>query len=145
VLRWFLVAIGALPLVAMALESVAPGNAFTAALDAWFSLHCHQDPSRTLRLAGHLMPVCARCTGLYVGLFIGAIFPPIRGRSRLWFGLLALGILAPLLDVLTQAAGLRVPSLETRLLTGLLAALPAARLATRSLPAPSPVSATGQS
>ena len=27
---------------------------------------CHQRPDRSFHIAGHKMPVCARCTGLYV-------------------------------------------------------------------------------
>lgn len=27
---------------------------------------CHQRPERSFHIAGHQMPVCARCTGLYV-------------------------------------------------------------------------------
>ena len=39
---------------------------------------CHQDPDRSLRLGEMLLPMCARCTGIY--LFLGIC---------LWAGLLA--------------------------------------------------------
>ena len=33
-----------------------------------FSFLCNQDPSRSFTIAGHLMPVCQRCTGVYTGM-----------------------------------------------------------------------------
>jgi len=37
-----------------------------AAVYAAGSNVCHQRPERSFHIAGHKMPVCARCTGLYV-------------------------------------------------------------------------------
>jgi uncharacterized membrane protein len=128
VTRWLLALFGALPLLAFAVHHVAPHSAVVQALDAWFSLHCHQDPSRTLRVFGHLLPVCARCTGLYAGLLAGALVPvPVATRRR-WLGLLGVALAVLLVDVGTQAAGWRVTSLGLRLLTGFMLAFPAARL-----------------
>jgi len=40
----------------------------------WFlGLLCHQEPSRSFVIGGTLMLVCARCFGLYLGLFFGMI------------------------------------------------------------------------
>jgi uncharacterized membrane protein len=44
-----------------------------AAVYAAGSLVCHQRPERSFHLAGSQLPVCARCLGLYVGGFVGAI------------------------------------------------------------------------
>lgn len=43
---------------------------------------CHQIPSRTFFVDGTPLPVCARCTGIYLGALvgIGSIF--LRGRQR---------------------------------------------------------------
>jgi uncharacterized membrane protein len=44
-----------------------------------FSSVCHQIPERAFHLAGHPLAVCARCTGLYLGLAAGILlFPLVR-------------------------------------------------------------------
>src|SRR5579884_1285256 len=45
----------------------------------FFSIICHQIPSRSWVLAGSPLPVCIRCTCIYLGFFIGAVFS-IRPR-----------------------------------------------------------------
>ncbi|MGP8023768.1 MAG: DUF2085 domain-containing protein [Methanobacterium sp.] len=32
---------------------------------------CHRLPERTFKIRGHYFPVCARCTGIYFGMFLG--------------------------------------------------------------------------
>ena len=34
---------------------------------------CHQRPDRSFRIAGHQMPVCARCAALYLSFALGAL------------------------------------------------------------------------
>ena len=43
---------------------------------------CHQIPSRTYHLDGHALPLCARCTGTYLGIAIGLVAAALRGRAR---------------------------------------------------------------
>jgi uncharacterized membrane protein len=37
------------------------------------SFVCHQIPERSFHVAGSQLPVCARCTGLYVGGAVGVV------------------------------------------------------------------------
>lgn len=45
---------------------------------------CHQRPDRSFRIAGHQMPVCARCAALYLSFAVGALavwcWPERRSR-----------------------------------------------------------------
>ncbi len=45
------------------------------------ALVCHQRPERSFHVAGAQLPVCARCTGLYVSAVIGIAFAWARSRS----------------------------------------------------------------
>jgi uncharacterized membrane protein len=60
-------------------------------------LLCHQRPERSFTIAGRQLPVCARCTGLYVAAMVGAlaaIVSPVRrhraGSARLLLAVVAL-------------------------------------------------------
>jgi len=62
-----------------------------------FSHLCHQDPQRSLSLAGVLLPVCNRCLALYLGGFLGVLLAPLaRGQAAWLLGRRAL-LLGPLL------------------------------------------------
>jgi uncharacterized membrane protein len=68
--------------LAIILSMAAP-----AAGERLFGLFCHQNPERSLHLAGTALPLCARCFGLYLGFGLaGLLFPAFSRR-------LALGIL----------------------------------------------------
>ncbi len=77
------VAWAALILLAPWLGSGAAGGHGAAWLSAsayWLgSLVCHQRPERSFHLAGAQLPVCARCTGLYVSGALGVVFAWWRG------------------------------------------------------------------
>ena len=71
----------------------AGGAHLSASAYGFGALVCHQRPERSFHLAGAQLPVCARCTGLYVSAAIGILFvwarrpspavPFERWRSRL--------------------------------------------------------------
>jgi uncharacterized membrane protein len=43
---------------------------------------CHQIPDRTFALGGQALPLCARCTGTYLGITIGLITALLLRRGR---------------------------------------------------------------
>lgn len=84
---------------------------------------CHGIPSRCLVVWGTHMPICARCTAIYIGLFAGLaaffLMPWIEERLlriAMYFAA------APLvIDGVTQAVRLRESTNTLRLVTGALA------------------------
>jgi uncharacterized membrane protein len=53
-----------------------------AGVYAFGSIVCHQLPERSFQLWGAPMPVCARCTGIYVGSALAALLYVVSGFSR---------------------------------------------------------------
>lgn len=43
---------------------------------------CHQIPERSFHIAGHQLPLCARCTGIYMGALAGFTLMTLWGRRR---------------------------------------------------------------
>ncbi|HZY43213.1 MAG TPA: DUF2085 domain-containing protein [Anaerolineae bacterium] len=43
---------------------------------------CHRLPERSFVIDGHQLPLCARCTGIYLGLLIGTLSLIVRRRTR---------------------------------------------------------------
>ncbi len=57
------------------------GAAWLSAGVYWLgSLVCHQRPERSFHLAGAQLPVCARCTGLYLSGALGLVLAPWSRR-----------------------------------------------------------------
>lgn len=86
-------------------------------------LVCHQLPERTFEIGGHLLCVCARDTGIYIGILVGLLLVVMGRRERSGppslYLILAM-ILPLILDGSTQALGLRTSTNQLRLVTGLL-------------------------
>jgi len=88
------------------------------------SLICHQQSGRSFHLAGVQLPVCARCTGLYVSAAIGAAaawlgpYPraTFSNRSRL---ILAAAAAPTAVTVAAEWAGLAHPSSPARAVAAL--------------------------
>ena len=85
---------------------------------------CHQQPDRVPALGGVPLPLCSRCLGLWVGLSVGACvgWPALsaRGLRRVVPAAAALMVI----EIVTQDLHLHPVWHPTRLLTGLLVALP---------------------
>jgi uncharacterized membrane protein len=92
-----------------------------------FSIICHQKPERSYFIWGYQMPVCIRCFGIYLGLFIGIIIYPLFKKIQstvmpkfkyLWYFLTPLAI-----DGIAQTLNLYESSHYIRLFTGILASI----------------------
>ena len=57
---------------------------------------CHQIDGRSFHLLGRQMPLCARCTGMYLGAMLGLVFQSLTARRRTalppWRVLIILGL-----------------------------------------------------
>jgi uncharacterized membrane protein len=130
-LRVLLVSFGALPFVTTLMRGRGlPGSWL---FDAWFQLQCHQARVRSFALGGQLLPVCARCTGIYLGLAAGALVvrPRLGMRAALsWVGSAALLMLV---DVGTERFGLRAELPLLRALTGFMLGYPIAAALSQGL------------
>ena len=89
---------------------------FLAFLYASGSVICHQLPERSFFLDGRQLPVCARCTGLYLSGAAGALAWLIWKAARRWQGsvvsprpalvIVAVAALPTALSYLTGVTGL---------------------------------------
>ncbi|MFN8062678.1 MAG: DUF2085 domain-containing protein [Vicinamibacterales bacterium] len=86
-------------------------------------LVCHQRPTRSFHLAGHQLPVCARCCGLYLGAAAGAVLAAARRRVAsddrrrlLWLAAAAIPTAASLA---VEWSGVAAPANLTRALLAL--------------------------
>lgn len=110
-----------LPVVSAALPALTP---LERVASTWFDLHCHRDPARTLQLFGVPLAACARCSGIYFGLGLGALLrrPSLTPRQlRLW---VVGAALLMMLDVLFEAHGLHGAWAGLRLCSGLVLGYP---------------------
>jgi uncharacterized membrane protein len=92
---------------------------------------CHRIEERSFHMNGRQMPLCARCTGMYLGAMLGLVYQFVKGPRQaglpprkllIVFGLLALiwGVdgLNSYLHLFPNAPGLYQPNNILRLLTG---------------------------
>ena len=118
----------AIPVVILAAATATTWAIAHGASMRWrllFRVMCHGIPSRCLTMWNVPMPICARCTAIYVGLFAGLmLFFLIRRGSERVFRWMAFAAVVPLfIDGVTQATGLRESTNELRLVTGAIAGL----------------------
>ena len=89
-----------------------------------FRVMCHGFPARSFSLFGTTMPICARCVGIYIGLF-AAMAIAFLWKTGAWRipRMAMLIAAAPLaIDGLSQATGLRESTNVLRIASGLTAA-----------------------
>jgi uncharacterized membrane protein len=120
--------VGAVPLMILSASTLCSYAIANGASTRWrmlFRVVCHQIPARCIELFGTPMPICARCTAIYAGLFLGLVafffLPPIRERVvRI---ALLIAVLPLAIDGTTQLIGLRESTNELRIVTGILAGI----------------------
>jgi uncharacterized membrane protein len=71
-----------LPLSAIALFLFAAPHDALAKADLIGFATCHRLPARSLFVDGHQLPLCARCTGIYIGMLTGWTYLIARRRLR---------------------------------------------------------------
>lgn len=87
---------------------------------------CHQLPARSYFFSGLQMPLCARCSGIYIGFVVPVLLLTVfyRGRQRRgWFSLeayivLAIFVLLMVFDGLSSYAGFRESNNVLRIISG---------------------------
>ncbi len=88
---------------------------------------CHQRADRSLSVHDHPFSVCERCSAIYFSTMLLVFLYPFRKRLHLPFGIslrtLLIFLLPLLLDRLLAIANLAHNTMETRLLTGVLAGI----------------------
>jgi uncharacterized membrane protein len=123
-LRVLLAAVLLLPFVPRLTRGI-PGLSLLGELTLrWFGFQCQRDASRSLVFLGEALPVCARCSGIYLGFGLGALLlRPRLGPTwlRAWV-LLASALM--LLDVLSEAFGFRSAWAPLRVLSGAVLSYP---------------------
>ncbi|HXH93103.1 MAG TPA: DUF2085 domain-containing protein [Thermoanaerobaculia bacterium] len=120
-----LVAISGAILAASIACTAAIANGASMRWRLLFRLFCHGIPERCLYLWNTPMPICARCTAIYVGLALSAllfrILPRMKEQTARY--ILYGAVLPMAIDGLTQLVHLRLSSNPLRIETGLLAGL----------------------
>src|SRR5690606_31243488 len=86
--------------------------ALRAAVYAAGALACHQRPERSFHAHGVPLPVCARCTGLYLAGVLGALLgwvgtPVVPRRTRT---LVVVAAVPTVVTVVLERAGIAAPS-----------------------------------
>jgi uncharacterized membrane protein len=71
-----------LALAAILVALLAPPHGLLDKADRAAFAVCHRLPERTFHIAGRALPLCARCSGTYLGTIAGLAVLALRGRGR---------------------------------------------------------------
>lgn len=126
--RIVLAFVGSIPTLILGASALCCAAIASGASMQWrllFRLICHGRIERSLELFGVPMPICARCTGIYLGLLAGLLgFWLIRFVSEKAMRVASFIAVTPLaIDGLTQLSGLRESNNPLRIATGVIAGL----------------------
>lgn len=120
--------VSAIPIVILTAATLCSYAIARGASPRWripFLFMCHGIPRRCLELFGVPMPICARCVGVYAGLFAGLLLflaiPRVREKTMRVIAFIAVTPLA--IDGFTQLFGLRESTNPLRVATGIAAGL----------------------
>lgn len=80
---------------------------------------CHQMPERSFFIKGYQFPVCARCTGVFIGYLLAPFFYVKVGFAKLK-GFAIGGLVLMFLDWLLQAVHFKESTNGRRFITGIL-------------------------
>ena len=124
---------GALTIAALAAPFLLSRPFPTAAFFTYlpFSFICHQMPERSFTLLGHPLAVCHRCSGIYLGFFLGTLLSSFifRMPSRVWRTCVFAATAFLALDALLPFTGIWNGFWLCRFLTGLFFGVAAAPFA----------------
>lgn len=85
------------------------------------ALTCHQMYERSFSYKGYQFPVCARCTGIFVGNIVGIALYIINIKISIITGLALILIMA--IDGLLQLFKIKASTNKRRFITGILAGI----------------------
>jgi uncharacterized membrane protein len=77
--RWFIVAVVFLVVVIWGLNTP---EGLLGKADAIGYAVCHRIDLRSFHLGERVLPLCARCSGMYLGVIVGLVYQAITGRRR---------------------------------------------------------------
>lgn len=116
---------GASAAAVLILAVLATLSISSSGIELWrvpFRMMCHGQVDRAFEIAGTAMPICARCTGIYTGMIVGALWlflAPFERREKLRF-VAGLAIALPMVvDGFMQMFGVWATGNLPRSLTGL--------------------------
>lgn len=123
IIRWLrgaLVFSGFLPWILPYARAHLPLGQLGVALDLIFLSMCHRRAARTLVLDGVAMPLCSRCSGIFLGVALAAIVGRPILAMKTWRVLFVIACALMLTDVVTQDLGIHPVWHPTRIASGVL-------------------------
>jgi uncharacterized membrane protein len=80
--RWLSLAVGAAAIFVLVLWMIGTPPGIEGKADAIGFAICHRIPARSFLINGMPMPLCARCTGIYLGVMTSFLIAVAAGRTK---------------------------------------------------------------